>query len=275
MPSRTRAARGRRAVTPPFGASTVVTNALRLRAGVGAAGRRRPKSTGTRREKFLKVAFPRRRARRPLRRRRSSSATCTGPTHANTSWDAAKFEICAHRWVHVGRARLRRRRGQRRAPTATTSPARPGDGGGTTTTVRLSLLRAPRFPDPDTDQGVHTLRLRAGGRRHDRRRRAGGLPDQPAGAPRPRLRPRWRRWSRSTTPAVVVESVKLADDRVRRRRRPAVRVARAAGRRHGHAGLRDHRRRHRRPAGTAPGRAGRDGGEGQRGDDRRCVRSRC
>lgn len=25
----------------------------------------------------------------------------------------------------------------------------------TTTTVRVSLLRAPRFPDPETDQGVH------------------------------------------------------------------------------------------------------------------------
>jgi alpha-mannosidase len=24
------------------------------------------------------------------------------PTHANTSWDAAKFEMCAHRFVHVG-----------------------------------------------------------------------------------------------------------------------------------------------------------------------------
>src|SRR5206468_4583194 len=24
------------------------------------------------------------------------------PTHTNTSWDAAKFEICAHRWIHVG-----------------------------------------------------------------------------------------------------------------------------------------------------------------------------
>lgn len=30
--------------------------------------------------------------------------------------------------------------------------------GGTTTTVRLSLLRAPRFPDPDADQGHHHLR---------------------------------------------------------------------------------------------------------------------
>lgn len=29
---------------------------------------------------------------------------------------------------------------------------------GTTTTVRVSLLRAPRYPDPQTDQGVHTFR---------------------------------------------------------------------------------------------------------------------
>ncbi|MYZ18396.1 glycosyl hydrolase-related protein, partial [Streptomyces sp. SID337] len=28
----------------------------------------------------------------------------------------------------------------------------------TTTTVRVSLLRAPRFPDPETDQGVHRFR---------------------------------------------------------------------------------------------------------------------
>jgi len=32
------------------------------------------------------------------------------------------------------------------------------DDGGTTTTVRVSLLRAPRFPDPETDQGVHRFR---------------------------------------------------------------------------------------------------------------------
>ncbi|MFV5994881.1 glycosyl hydrolase-related protein [Streptomyces sp. NPDC056231] len=31
------------------------------------------------------------------------------------------------------------------------------DGGGITITVRLSLLRAPRFPDPDADQGHHRL----------------------------------------------------------------------------------------------------------------------
>jgi alpha-mannosidase len=37
---------------------------------------------------------------------------------------------------------------------------RPADNNapGTTTTVRLSLLRAPRFPDPETDQGLHRFR---------------------------------------------------------------------------------------------------------------------
>lgn len=29
---------------------------------------------------------------------------------------------------------------------------------GTTTTLRVSLLRAPRFPDPETDQGLHRFR---------------------------------------------------------------------------------------------------------------------
>ncbi|WP_345409249.1 glycosyl hydrolase-related protein [Nonomuraea salmonea] len=32
------------------------------------------------------------------------------------------------------------------------------DEHGTTTTLRVSLLRAPRFPDPETDQGAHRFR---------------------------------------------------------------------------------------------------------------------
>jgi alpha-mannosidase len=34
----------------------------------------------------------------------------------------------------------------------------PRAGGGTFSRVRASLLRAPRFPDPGTDQGRHTFR---------------------------------------------------------------------------------------------------------------------
>ncbi|KQO64756.1 alpha-mannosidase [Curtobacterium sp. Leaf261] len=76
------------------------------------------------------------------------------PTHENTSWDAARFEVVAHRWVHVGEAGW--------------GAAVLNDGsyghdvtrhehphGGTFTTVRQSLLRGPVFPDPETDQGAH------------------------------------------------------------------------------------------------------------------------
>lgn len=76
------------------------------------------------------------------------------PTHANTSWDAARFEVWAHRFIHVGEA------GWGVAVTTTAGYGhdvsrctRPG--GGTTTTVRLSLLRGPRYPDPEADQGRH------------------------------------------------------------------------------------------------------------------------
>jgi len=81
----------------------------------------------------------------------------TRPTHENTSWDAARFEVCAHRWVHVGDTAY----GVAVANDATyghdvTRHARAG--GGTFSRVRLSLLRAPRYPDPETDQGRHVFR---------------------------------------------------------------------------------------------------------------------
>ncbi|MFG1793175.1 alpha-mannosidase [Nocardia sp. NPDC049149] len=107
-------------------------------------------------EKFLKLAFP-----LDIHSNRYASETQFGhlyrPTHTNTSWEYAKFEACNHRFVHL---------------------AEPGWGvalvndstyghdvtrtvradGGTTTTLRASLLRAPRFPDPLTDHGVHHFR---------------------------------------------------------------------------------------------------------------------
>ncbi|AUN41236.1 alpha-mannosidase [Tsukamurella tyrosinosolvens] len=117
------------------------------------------------RQKLLKLAFP-----LDVSADRSAAETQFGhvfrPTHANTSWDAAKFEICAHRWVHVGEpdygvavandstyghdiTRL----------TADSGGASPGTApsGTSGTVVRLSLLRAPRYPDPEADQGPHRL----------------------------------------------------------------------------------------------------------------------
>src|SRR5205809_682293 len=72
------------------------------------------------------------------------------PIHTNTSWDAARFETVAHRWVHVGEPGY----GAAVANDSTyghdvTRSTRPD--GGTTTLVRLSLLRAPLFPDPTAD----------------------------------------------------------------------------------------------------------------------------
>ncbi|MFI1798188.1 alpha-mannosidase [Streptomyces sp. NPDC020379] len=108
-------------------------------------------------EKFLKAAFP-----LDVHTDRVAAETQFGhlyrPTHANTSWDAAKFEACAHRFVHLEEPGW----GVAVVNDSTygydvTRAVREG-GTGTTTTLRLSLLRAPRFPDPRTDQGVHRFR---------------------------------------------------------------------------------------------------------------------
>ncbi|WP_406003212.1 glycoside hydrolase family 38 C-terminal domain-containing protein [Streptomyces sp. NBC_00829] len=107
-------------------------------------------------EKLLKAAFP-----LDMRADHSSAEIPFGhvqrSTHTNTSWDAAKFEFCAHRFLHLG---------ERGWGAAVVNDSTYGhevtrdvrDDGGTTTTVRLSLLRAPRYPDPNADQGHHRLR---------------------------------------------------------------------------------------------------------------------
>ncbi|MFF0162156.1 alpha-mannosidase [Streptomyces sp. NPDC005263] len=94
---------------------------------------------------------------------RSSSETQFGhvhrPAHTNTSWEAAKFEICAHRWIHVGEpgygVAVVNDSTYGHDVTRSRRDEADGGDGGITTTVRLSLLRAPTFPDPDPDRGVH------------------------------------------------------------------------------------------------------------------------
>ncbi|WJY01388.1 glycoside hydrolase family 38 C-terminal domain-containing protein [Curtobacterium sp. 458] len=113
-------------------------------------------------QKLLKLAFP-----LDVRASVASSEIQFGhidrPTHQNTSWDSARFETSAHRWVHVAEAGF----GVAVANDSTyghdiTRSTRAD--GGTTTLVRESLLRAPTFPDPDADQGHHVFRtvLRVG-----------------------------------------------------------------------------------------------------------------
>ena len=111
------------------------------------------------RQKLLKLAFP-----VDLHAERAASEIQFGhlfrPTHANTSWDAARFETVAHRWVHVGEADY----GVVVANDSTyghditrITPAAHARANGTM--IRLSLLRAPVFPDPYADQGEHTLNV--------------------------------------------------------------------------------------------------------------------
>ncbi|MFF3036803.1 alpha-mannosidase [Arthrobacter citreus] len=80
------------------------------------------------------------------------------PTHANTSWDHARFEVPAHRWVHAGE----HGRGVALANDSTYGYdiSRTGSrDAGTGTLLRASLLRAPLFPDPGADQGRHRFRF--------------------------------------------------------------------------------------------------------------------
>jgi alpha-mannosidase len=161
-------------------------------------------------ERFLKVAFP-----VDVHTGQATAEIQYGhlsrPTHSNTSWDAARFEICAHRFLHVGDAAY----GVALVNDSTyghdvTRHERPG--GGTYSTVRLSLLRSPSFPDPGTDRGGHVLRY-------------GLVCGADIGAAvregyRMNLPPRVVRGGADVAPlvsvdndAVVVEAVKLADDR--------------------------------------------------------------
>ncbi|GAA2448193.1 alpha-mannosidase [Streptomyces macrosporus] len=161
-------------------------------------------------EKILKAAFP-----LDVKADFSAAETQFGhvlrPTHTNTSWEAAKFEICAHRWIHVAEPGW---------GVAVVNDATYGHDvtrdvradGGQTTTVRLSLLRAPRYPDPETDQGTHRMRygLVPGATVGDavreghwfnlpERSRAGGSPVAPLVT--------------VDSDQVVLEAVKMAEDR--------------------------------------------------------------
>jgi alpha-mannosidase len=106
-------------------------------------------------EKILKAAFP-----FDVHADRAAAEIQFGhvyrPTHTNTSWDAARFEVYCHRWAHVGEPGY----GVAVVNDATyghdVGRTTRGDGG-TTTTLRLSVVRAPRSPDPEADQGAHRM----------------------------------------------------------------------------------------------------------------------
>lgn len=164
-------------------------------------------------ESLLKVAFP-----IDLRTETAASEIQFGhirrPTHANTTWDEAKFETCAHRWVQIGEPDFGVAvindavygHDVRRRDHAAGDGTRPG------TDIRVSLLRGPRYPDPAADQGRHTIGygLVVGA----------GIPQAVAAGLRLNLPVRKIRGGQAPDPLVrlsgdgpVIEAIKLAEDR--------------------------------------------------------------
>ncbi|GBC95353.1 Mannosylglycerate hydrolase [bacterium HR16] len=94
--------------------------------------------------KLLKVAFP-----VAVNSQRATYEIQYGhverPTHYNTSWDMARFEVAAQKWVDLS---------EHGYGVALLNDCKYGhDVFGNT--LRLTLLRAPKAPDPEADMGHH------------------------------------------------------------------------------------------------------------------------
>ncbi|KAF1959250.1 alpha-mannosidase-like protein [Byssothecium circinans] len=70
------------------------------------------------------------------------------PTHYNTNWDMAKFEVCCHKWADLSEATY----GVSILNDSKYGFAVAGN------VMRLSLLRAPKAPDAHADMGRHRTR---------------------------------------------------------------------------------------------------------------------
>jgi alpha-mannosidase len=97
--------------------------------------------------KFLKVEFP-----VDVRNTEASYETQFGvvrrPTHYNTSWDMAKFEVCCHKFADLSENGY----GVSILNDSKYGFATVGN------LMRLSLLRSPKAPDAHADMGKHTIR---------------------------------------------------------------------------------------------------------------------
>lgn len=96
---------------------------------------------------LLKTGFPLD-IRTDVSRAETQFGHLTRPTHANTSWDRARFETSMHRWVDLSEAGF---------GVAALNDCKYGyDAKGST--LRLTLVKSPTFPWPEADQGEHRFR---------------------------------------------------------------------------------------------------------------------
>ena len=97
--------------------------------------------------RFLKVEFPVA-ARCDFATYEIQFGHVRRPTHFNTSWDMARFEVCAHKWADFSEPGF----GLALLNDSKYGHAVHGH------VMRLSLLRAPTDPDPQADRGRHRFR---------------------------------------------------------------------------------------------------------------------
>lgn len=136
--------------------SSTITQTYVLRAG-SARLDIRTRIDWRERERLLKAAFPLA-VHAEEERCEIQYGHVRRPTHENTSWDWARFETCAHRWIHVGEGAGPAEFGVGVLTDSTYGhdvTRAVGADGGRVTTVRLSLLRSPNGPDPSADAGLH------------------------------------------------------------------------------------------------------------------------
>ncbi|MBE2181428.1 MAG: alpha-mannosidase [Chthoniobacterales bacterium] len=155
--------------------------------------------------RFLKVEFP-----LALRSDHATYEIQFGhvrrPTHFNTSWDMARFEVCAHRWADLSEPGY----GVALLNDSKYGYACHGN------VLRLSLLRAPKTPDAHADMGEHRFRYalfpHAGGPQ------AGGVIPEAAAFNQPLQVFKTSSPARSVSflsldnPAVVPDTIKKAED---------------------------------------------------------------
>lgn len=67
------------------------------------------------------------------------------PTHANTSWDAAKFEVCGHKWADLSEE------GYGASLLNDCKYGYSAEG----SVLKLTLLKCATYPNPEADQGHH------------------------------------------------------------------------------------------------------------------------
>ena len=129
-------------VTRSFGSSTV-EQLMSLEAG----SRRLDFRTTVdwhERHRLLKVAFPVD-VHSPRATYEIQFGHVERPTYTNTSWDWARFEVCAHKWADLAEPDY---------GVALLNDCKYGyDIHGNV--MRLTLLRSPTSPDPEADQGAH------------------------------------------------------------------------------------------------------------------------